>query len=134
VQDGWDIKFTEFVVAISEVSLEGDEQVEIPGSYVFDLARLSGGEGHLLADIPGVETGSYSVVQYRFERPTEVVGGNATDAQIEHLTAKGTALHVVGQATRGTSASGSTLTSRSRSRTAARSTNASGPTVAAAPR
>lgn len=101
VQDGWDIKFTEFVVAISEVSLEGDEQVEIPGSYVFDLARPSGGEGHLLADIPEVETGTYSVVRYRFERPAEVVGGNATDVQIEHLAAKGTALHVVGQATRG---------------------------------
>lgn len=101
VQDGWDIKFTEFVVAISEVSLEGDEQVELPGSYVIDLARPSGGEGHLLADIPEVETGTYSVVRYRFERPAEVVGGNATDVQIEHLAAKGTALHVVGQATRG---------------------------------
>lgn len=101
VRDGWDIKFTEFVVAISEVSLEGDELVELSGSYVFDLARPSGGEGHLLADIPEVATGTYSAVRYRFEPPMEVAGGNATDAQIEHLTTKGTALHVVGQATRG---------------------------------
>lgn len=101
VQDGWDIRFTEFVVAIDEVSLTGDERVELPGAYVFDLTRPSNGEGHLLADLAEVDADTYSVVRYRFEQPGDVVGGNATDEQIDHLKTRGTALHVVGIATRG---------------------------------
>jgi mono/diheme cytochrome c family protein len=101
VRDGWEIKFTEFVLSIGEVSLEGDEQVELAGFYVFDLTRPSEGEGHMLAALEEVQTGTYSVVRYRFERPDEVVGGNATAAQIERLKTRGTALHVAGEATRG---------------------------------
>lgn len=101
VRDGWAIRFDEFVVAIDEVALEGDERVEFEGSFVFDLTRPSEGEGHLLAMVDGVQAGNYSAVRYRFERPGVVAGGNATDAQIQHLRTKRTALHVVGQATRG---------------------------------
>ncbi|MBL9100952.1 MAG: cytochrome c [Myxococcales bacterium] len=101
VRDGWEIRFTEFVVSIGEVSLEGDERVELAGYYVFDLTRPSDGEGHLLAAIDDIQTGNYAAVRYRFEQPGEVVGGNATAEQLERLKAKGTALHVVGEATRG---------------------------------
>lgn len=101
VRDGWAIRFDEFVVSIDEVSLEGDERVDIAGTFVFDLTRPSEGGGHLLAAVNDVRTGDYSAVRYRFERPGMVTGGNATDAQIEHLRSKGVALHVVGEATRG---------------------------------
>lgn len=97
VRDGWEIEFTEFVVSIGDVAVSGDERVGVDGWYVFDLTRPSEGIGHLLGDVEA-PAGDYTVVRYRFDVPGDVVGGNASQKQIDHLTARKTALHVVGRA------------------------------------
>lgn len=101
VRDRWKIEFTEFVVSIGDVAVVGDERVGVEGSFVFDLTQPSEGIGHLLADMEA-PTGNYSVLRYRIDAPGEVVGGNASQKQIDHLVTKKTALHVVGRASRDT--------------------------------
>lgn len=100
VADGWAIRFTEFVVSIGEVSVDGPERRAFGGWYVFDLAQPSGGKGHLLgaADAP---FGDYEALRYRFGEPEEVAGGNATPAQIAYLVDNHAALHVLGAASKG---------------------------------
>lgn len=100
VSDGWSIRFTEFVVSVGEVSIDGRERRELPGWYVFDLAQPSDGRGHLL---DGIEAsfGDYDNLRYRLAEPGEIVGGNATSSQIAHLVDNDAALHVVGTATKG---------------------------------
>lgn len=100
VSDGWVIRFSEFVISIGEVSVEGPERRDFPGWYVFDLARASQGQGHLL-DSVAAPFGDYDLLRYRFAEPGEVVGGNATPEQIAYLIESDAALHVVGAATKG---------------------------------
>lgn len=100
VKDGWAIRFSEFVVSIGEVSVEGPERRELPGWYVFDLTRPSDGQGHLLAALEA-PFGDYDTLRYRFGEAEEIAGGNATPAQIAYLRDHKAALHVVGAATKG---------------------------------
>lgn len=100
VSDGWAVRFTEFVVSVGEVSVDGHARRDLPGWYVFDLARPSDGRGHLL-DAVEAPFGDYDTVRYRFGEPGEVVGGNATPDQIARLVDNRAALHVVGSASKG---------------------------------
>lgn len=100
VSDGWAIQFSEFVVSLGEVSVAGPERLDLPGWYVFDLARPSDGQGHLL-DAISAPFGDYDTLRYRLGEPSEVVGGNATPTQVAHLQDNEAALRVVGSATRG---------------------------------
>lgn len=100
VTDGWAIRFSEFVVAIGEVSVEGRTRREVPGWYVFDLTRPSEGEGHLL-DVVEAPYGDYETLRYRIGEPRELAGGNATASQVDYLIERGAAVHVVGAATKG---------------------------------
>ena len=99
VSDGWRVEFEEFVIAVTDVRIEGEEAVELEGSWVFDLARPSDGAGHLLATLP-VDRGEYDTLEYRFARPTGEVAGNATDAQVARAVETGSALLVEATATR----------------------------------
>jgi hypothetical protein len=98
VEDGWEIEFTEFVVAIGEVAVQADDAVELPGWHVYDMTAPSGGEGQLVA--PFTASGELDRVAFRFGRPDEVEGGNATTAQVELLRERGWGLHVTGVARR----------------------------------
>ncbi len=98
VVGGWAIDFTEFVVSVEDVRLSPHAQVG-DGSYVFDLAAESSGQGHRLA-ATGVETGSVSAVHFRLSAPSEVEGGNATAAQLDRMRAEKLAVWVRGQASR----------------------------------
>lgn len=100
VADGWAIRFSEFVVSIGEVSVDGRDRRELPGWYVFDLARPSDGEGHLLGTVEA-PFGDYETLRYRIGEPGELMGGNATPSQVDFLTERKAALHVVGTATKG---------------------------------
>ena len=100
VKDGWGIVFSEFVVSIGDVSVEGEERHELPGWYVFDLTRPSQGQGHLLGAVEA-PYGDYTTLRYRIASPGELAGGNATAAQVAHLEENKAALHVVGAATKG---------------------------------
>lgn len=100
VTDGWAIRFSEFVVSIGEVSVDGRDRRELPGWYVFDLARPSDGEGHLLGTVEA-PFGDYETLRYRIGEPGELAGGNATASQVDFLNERKAALHVVGTATKG---------------------------------
>ena len=99
VSDGWRVEFEEFVVAVTDVRIDGEEALELDGSWVFDLARPSDGAGHRLAAIPA-RRGEYDTLEYRFARVTGEVQGNATDAQIARAIETGAALIVEANATR----------------------------------
>ena len=100
VSDGWRVEFDEFVVAVTEVRVEGEDPVELDGTWVFDLARPSDGAGHHLASVP-VQRGGYGSLEYRFSKPKGEVQGNATDAQVARAIETGAALLVEATATRG---------------------------------
>lgn len=100
VSDGWAIRFSEFVVSIGEVSVDGPERRALPGWYVFDLTRPSEGQGHSLDTITA-PFGDYETLRYRIGEPGDRAGGNATPSQIAHLADRKAALHVVGAATKG---------------------------------
>lgn len=100
VTDRWAIRFSEFVVSIGEVSVDGQDRRELPGWYVFDLARPSEGQGHLLG-VVDAPFGDYETLRYRIGEPGELAGGNATASQVDFLSERDAALHVVGTATKG---------------------------------
>ncbi len=99
VSDGWRVEFEEFVVAVTDVRIDGEETLELDGTWVFDLARPSDGSGHHLASVP-VGRGEYGALEYRFARPAGEVRGNATDAQVARAIETGAALLVEAVATR----------------------------------
>lgn len=100
VVDGWEIELDEFVVALGEITVQADDRVELEGWYVLDLTEPSGGAGHLLTDVE--VTGRMTSVEYRLSRVRgEIVGGNASPAQIDALTQGGYGLSVRGHARRG---------------------------------
>lgn len=98
VADRWEIEFSEFVVAIGEVAIQADDAIELPGWHVYDMTAPTNGEGQLVA--PFAATGELDRVAFRFGRPDEVVGGNATPEQVELLRERGWGLHVTGVARR----------------------------------
>lgn len=100
VSDGWRVEFDEFIVAITDVRIDGDDAVGLDGTWVFDLARPSDGAGHHLASVPAMR-GEYGSLEYRFAAPTGEVQGNATDAQVARAIETGAALLVEATATRG---------------------------------
>ncbi len=99
VSDGWRVEFEEFVIAVTDVRIDGDDAVELDGTWVFDLTQPSDGAGHHLASVP-VGRGEYGTLEYRFARPTGEVQGNATDAQVARAIETGAALLVEATATR----------------------------------
>jgi hypothetical protein len=99
VVDGWEIEFDEFVVAIGEIVVTADDEVEVPGWHVFDLTAPTNGDGQLLAEFEAV--GPLRRVDYRLGRVRgDVVGGNATMEQIDALLDDDYGLHVRGRARR----------------------------------
>ena len=98
LRDGWSVRFDELVVAFDDVRVTGVESANADGGYVFDLAAQSDGRGHPL-DALAVATGDYDELHFRVALPTEVVGGNATDAQIDAMRAGRYAVFVAGEAT-----------------------------------
>lgn len=100
VSDGWRVVFDEFLVSMTEVRIKGEETIEIDGSWVFDLAQPSDGQGHVLASLPFAR-GRYSSMHYRFSKPDADARGNATAEQIDRVIAAGAALMVEASATRG---------------------------------
>lgn len=100
VSDGWEIEFEEFVVAIGEITVEGDDRVDLEGWYVLDLTEPTGGAGQPLTEVE--VAGRMATVSYRLGRVRgDVMGGNASTAQVEALTEGGYGLSVRGHARRG---------------------------------
>lgn len=100
VSDGWEIEFTEFVVAIGEVSVDVDgESIELPGWSVYDLTSPTDGLGQSFAMFE--TSGELDRVHYRIGRPTESsTGGNASAAQRRLLDEGAYAFWVAGEARR----------------------------------
>jgi len=99
VSDGWRIDFEEFVLAITDVSIDGDERIDAEGWFVFDLAQPSAGAGHGLSSLV-TSAGSYDQLEYRLAVPERADGGNASEAQVDRLIREGATLQVRGSATR----------------------------------
>lgn len=94
VADGWEIEFSEFVVAIGEVAVTANETIDVPGWQVYDLTQPTDGEGQIVA--PFEATGPLRSVEFRIGLPGDVTGGNATAEQVERLRRDGIALSVRG--------------------------------------
>lgn len=99
VSDGWAISFDEFVVAVTDVTVHGEETIALDDTYVFDLARSSDGAGHPLATL-AVPADDYTHIGYRLAAPAAIEGGNADATQRQRLLADGAALQVAGTATK----------------------------------
>jgi hypothetical protein len=100
VSDGWAIEFDEFVVAIGELTVKSDDRVDLEGWYVLDLTEPTDGAGQLLTEVE--LAGMMTSVEYRLGRVRgEVVGGNASPAQVDALVRGGHGLSVRGRARRG---------------------------------
>ena len=99
VSDGWSVRFSELVVALDDIRVEGAESASADGGYVFDLAAQSYGVGQPLEAL-AVATGRYDELHFRVAPPIEVVGGNATDAQVDKMRTGRYAVFVAGEATR----------------------------------
>ena len=100
LQDNWSIEFSELVVAIGDVRVSGEADLEVAGSHVFDVAAESGLHGHLLETV-AMPSGDYDAVHYRIATPANVAGGNASEAQAKRLIDGGLAVFVAGEAARG---------------------------------
>jgi mono/diheme cytochrome c family protein len=100
VADGWQIAFDEFLIAVTDVELAGEDAIALDGSWVFDLTRPSRGRGHALASI-AAPNGRYSALGYRFAPATDDAEGNASPEQIARIAAAGASLLVAATATRG---------------------------------
>jgi cytochrome c553 len=94
VADGWEIEFSEFVVAIGEVAVVADDVVDVPGWSVYDITAPSAEMGQLVA--PFEATGELRSVKFRIGRPDEVTGGNASAEQVALLQDRRLALFVTG--------------------------------------
>ncbi|MDW8282895.1 MAG: hypothetical protein RMK29_14365 [Myxococcales bacterium] len=103
VHDGWGVKFATFLIAVGPVSAargHGQPDLEDNTVRVFNLARPSGGQGHLVlsAMVPG---GTYDHVAYRVAPPpASAQMGNATAAERDLLVQRGHSIYVEGTATK----------------------------------
>jgi hypothetical protein len=93
--DGWTVDFEAFLVAVGDVKA-GD--TDVGGQRVFDLARSSGGTGHLFAD---AADGPFDTLEYRVAPAAGASAGNATAAQVERMNQGGHSVWVSGTATKG---------------------------------
>lgn len=100
VSDGWRVVFDEFLISMTEVRIDGEQTIDLDGSWVFDLTQPSDGQGHVLESLP-VARGRYSSIHYRFSQPDADARGNATAEQIDRVIAAGAALMVEATAARG---------------------------------
>ncbi len=94
--DGWRIDFDRFLVAISEVESDG---VELPGSFVVDLSRASGGEGHTLGEVlvPAVD---HPHLSFTVAPPQQATAVSADAPDVQQLVDEGQSMWVEGRATR----------------------------------
>lgn len=100
VSDGWEIEFEEFVVAVGEITVEGEGRVDLEGWYVLDLTEPTDGAGQRLTEVE--LAGRLTTVSYRLGRVRgEVIGGNASSAQVDALVQGRYGLGVRGRARRG---------------------------------
>lgn len=100
VSDGWEIEFDELVVAVGDITVQADDRLDVEGWYVLDLTAPSDGAGQRLTEVE--VTGRMTTVSYRLGRVRgEIVGGNASLAQVDALTRGGYGLSVRGRARRG---------------------------------
>lgn len=98
VVDGWEIDFSEFVVGLTDISVDGEA---LAGSYVFDLTQSSNGAGHPVADLT-VPSGDVSTMGYRIApAAASPDGGNASAEQQALMAGQGYSIYVSGTATRG---------------------------------
>lgn len=98
LRDGWAVRFDELLIGLGEVRLSGDPSPELGGWYVFDVAAGSGGAGHPLSKVE--DQRELDAVHFRVGRPDDVIGGNASDAQVETLRSNGFAIFARGEATK----------------------------------
>lgn len=97
VVDGWTIELSRFLVAISDVEVDGEP---LDRSYIVDLRSPSMGEGHPLGDLMVPADGD-ALVQYRIApvESAEPVAATPDDALL--MISNGLSLRVEGQARRG---------------------------------
>lgn len=104
VSDGWSIDFARFVIVVSDVSVgkSGRAAAFAAGaSRVFDLAKPSGGLGHLLGstDVAG---GVYDRVAFGIAPPRAgFLPGNVSAAEAQAMSDDGLSLQVEGTAQKG---------------------------------
>jgi hypothetical protein len=96
--DGWDVEFSRFLVAISEVEADG---VRADETFIVDLAVPSGGEGHELTTLE-LPAGGRPRLGFRVGPVADdAVLSAPPDLDLAPLTGTGASLWVVGQATKG---------------------------------
>lgn len=104
VADGWSIDFSRFLVSVSQVKVgnhSNEEAYFSPGTRVFDLAKPSNGQGHVL-EVKDVVGGT-------FDHGSYVVGpagggaltGNATNEDVTLMVDGGYSVYVQGTASKG---------------------------------
>jgi hypothetical protein len=95
--DGWELEFSRFLVAVSEVEADG---VPLEGAFVVDLTQTSGGEGHELGTVPLPAEGSPSL-DFRVAPTSQAEPVSATDDDVSTLADAGASIWVEGTATKG---------------------------------
>ena len=99
--DGWSATFERFLVVVHGVEAQGEGgAVEFGGAKVFDLAQGSGGEGHLLAEVPA-PAGGWSSLAYTLGPEASATAGNASDADVSRMKDGGLGVLVEGEARKG---------------------------------
>ena len=95
--DGWEIDFSRFLVAISEVEADG---VPLEGAFVVDLTQSSGGEGHELGTVTLPAEGS-PALGFRVAPTSQATPVSATDDDVATLVDAGASFWVEGTASKG---------------------------------
>ncbi len=95
--DGWEVEFSRFTIAISDVEVDGEP---LDGSFVLDLTEDSQGAGHELGTmmVPALDSPSLS---FSVQPPTAATPVSATDEDVAEMVAQGSSVVAEGQATRG---------------------------------
>lgn len=101
--DGWAIEFDSFLISVGEVTVAGvgsDPALEETQFKVFDLTTDSGGVGYMVAagSVPG---GSYDQTSYMVASSSDLVAGNASEADVARMKDGGFSVYLAGSATKG---------------------------------
>lgn len=94
--DGWEIDFSRFLIALRDVQADGEP---LPGAFVVDLARSSGGEGHMLGMLTLPAMGQPQL-GFRVAPVDAATAVSATDDDVSTLVDAGASIWVEGEATK----------------------------------
>jgi hypothetical protein len=95
--DGWEIDFSRFLVALREVEVDGEA---LEGTFVVDLTRGSGGDGHELGMVTLPAEGR-PLVGFRVAPVEAATPVSATEDDVAQLVDMGASIWVEGAATKG---------------------------------